>query len=894
MTVVNLPAAHVMGRVVLPGGRYQPPRVLETLVPRKRLMQRLLQAKGQICLLVGPPGSGKSTLLVELHAELVSQGQAVHWLTLGSEDNDPDVLRAHLIRAFVLDLGSDGELPGLASGLVGFVDGLECLSDARALALLERFMLSLAPGACLLVTSCRLRGAMLHDGLLRGLVQVVNAADLRMDDVEAGALLGEGWTSDEVQRLNRFVDGWAAGLRFLVRAPEVARGMLESMDGGAVLPPEMSDYFEDVVRSGMSSEVYQALMEVSVCERFSAELLMAMPQSGCSWALIEEQIRSGLFVRYVDAGRQWVMLHKAFGDHLRHRLRQTRPERYAELRCFVASWFEAHGYTAEAVRHAVTLADKPVAARIIENTGAIAVDVANGPDVAIEYLPPEQAVNFPLLFLGQIYHRIRTGRQREAEVNFNQACVLTESFTRLSGEVEPEVMRAWVHTIDTVFRVTKDMLCSEQHIDTLEAQIQIHHDSDPVLAAGIATVLAAVYLDLGRYAEAATICAIGQHVLHSTIDTRVMVFVRIHQAHAAIGVGSVDQAVLYIEDGCRLARIDGSSNSYEVLTSQMLRGALHYETNALDEALALLHPLLEKLRITNGWLRLYAEVYAAVAAIVNTQQGIAAVERVISQGEGFARYRNLPRLMSMLAITRLRELIRAGELRTAKALMEASPLSELLVAESLSPYVLYQQVPAQLEVARLMLELGHPRDAMQRLDAINKSYLGEADSRLRFTFHVLAMRAAYGLRRNNAAIEHMQSAIELARGAGLIRRGLEERLHLLNVLDSALKNRRPIPSRIVDWANEVLREIEVGEVDDNCQQSGLRRRRRQVVESCMLSPRESEIIALIAEGCINKEIALRLGISEGTVKGYRKTIHEKLGVTSRSQAITRARELLII
>lgn len=894
MKVVNLPAAYVAGRSVLPGGRYQPPRVLETLVPRVRLLQRLLQVHDKVCLLVGPPGSGKSTLLVELYVELASQGRAVRWLTLGCEDNDPDVLRDHLIRAFDLDVGRDGELPGLGGGLAGFVDGLECLSDARALALLERFMLTLAPGACLLVTSCRLRGAMLHDGLLRGLVQVVNAVDLRMDDAEAAVLLGESWTSDEVQRLNRVVDGWAAGLRFLVRAPEVARSMLESMDGSAVLPPEMSDYFEDVVRSGMSPEVYQALMEVSVCERFSAELLAAMPQSGCSWALIEEQIRSGLFVRYVDAGRQWVMLHKAFGDHLRHRLRQTRPERYAELRCFAASWFEAHGYTAEAVRHAVTLADTPVAARIIENTGAIAVDVANGPDVAIEYLPPQQAVDFPLLFLGQLYHRIRTGRQREAEANFKQACALTEHFTKVNADVEPGVIRAWVHTIDTVFCVSRDMPCSEQQIDALEAEIQIHRDSDPVLAAGMATVLAAIYLDLGRYADAATICSIGQHMLHSTIDTRVMVFVRIHQAHAAVGVGSVDQAVLYIEDGCRLARVDGSGNSYEVLTSQMLRGALHYETNALDEALVLLHPLLEKLRITNGWLRLYDEVYAAVAAIINIQQGLLAVERVLSQGEGFARYRNLPRLMNMLTITRLRELIRAGELRVAKALMEDSPLSELLACESLSPHVLYQQIPAQLEAARLMLELGHPRDAMQSLDAINKSYLAEADSRLRFTFHALAMRATHGLRRNNAAIEHMQAAIELARSAGLIRRGLEERRHLLNVLDSALKNRRPIPSRVVDWANEVLREAQGAEADDSCQQSSLPRRRRQVVESCMLSPRESEIIALIAEGCINKEIALRLGISEGTVKGYRKTIHEKLGVTSRSQAITRARELLII
>ena len=78
----------------------------------------------------------------------------------------------------------------------------------------------------------------------------------------------------------------------------------------------------------------------------------------------------------------------------------------------------------------------------------------------------------------------------------------------------------------------------------------------------------------------------------------------------------------------------------------------------------------------------------------------------------------------------------------------------------------------------------------------------------------------------------------------------------------------------------------------------MRRRPRRgptvVTPNFALSPRETEIIALIAEGYLTKEIAVRLQISEGTVKSHRKKIHEKLGVISKSQAISRARELLII
>jgi two-component system, NarL family, nitrate/nitrite response regulator NarL len=48
-----------------------------------------------------------------------------------------------------------------------------------------------------------------------------------------------------------------------------------------------------------------------------------------------------------------------------------------------------------------------------------------------------------------------------------------------------------------------------------------------------------------------------------------------------------------------------------------------------------------------------------------------------------------------------------------------------------------------------------------------------------------------------------------------------------------------------------------------------------------LTPREQEIIAAIATGCMNKEIAARLGISEETVKRHLSNIFAKTGVSNR-------------
>jgi DNA-binding CsgD family transcriptional regulator len=62
-------------------------------------------------------------------------------------------------------------------------------------------------------------------------------------------------------------------------------------------------------------------------------------------------------------------------------------------------------------------------------------------------------------------------------------------------------------------------------------------------------------------------------------------------------------------------------------------------------------------------------------------------------------------------------------------------------------------------------------------------------------------------------------------------------------------------------------------------------------ETSDLTPRESEILQLIAEGLSNPAIARRLTISVGTVKAHTANIYSKLGTNNRVQALTRAREL---
>jgi ATP/maltotriose-dependent transcriptional regulator MalT len=78
-----------------------------------------------------------------------------------------------------------------------------------------------------------------------------------------------------------------------------------------------------------------------------------------------------------------------------------------------------------------------------------------------------------------------------------------------------------------------------------------------------------------------------------------------------------------------------------------------------------------------------------------------------------------------------------------------------------------------------------------------------------------------------------------------------------------------------------------GVIVDQLEQQG-----EQLVEP--LTNRELEVLALIAQGLSNKQVAETLIVSTGTVKWYTSQIYGKLGVNSRTQAIARARELNLI
>ena len=53
-----------------------------------------------------------------------------------------------------------------------------------------------------------------------------------------------------------------------------------------------------------------------------------------------------------------------------------------------------------------------------------------------------------------------------------------------------------------------------------------------------------------------------------------------------------------------------------------------------------------------------------------------------------------------------------------------------------------------------------------------------------------------------------------------------------------------------------------------------------------ITSRETDVLRMLAEGLVNKEIAARLGISEHTVKFHISSILDKLDASTRTEAVT--------
>ena len=105
----------------------------------------------------------------------------------------------------------------------------------------------------------------------------------------------------------------------------------------------------------------------------------------------------------------------------------------------------------------------------------------------------------------------------------------------------------------------------------------------------------------------------------------------------------------------------------------------------------------------------------------------------------------------------------------------------------------------------------------------------------------------------------------------------------------------PLDASDEELRSAVLTAFHSGQLPKDDAQTALSRRSKgQRMPHDDLTPREIDILKELSKGKSNKEIALDLNLTEGTIKGYVSVVLSKLGVDDRAQAAQYAKENGII
>jgi LuxR family maltose regulon positive regulatory protein len=251
-----------------------------------------------------------------------------------------------------------------------------------------------------------------------------------------------------------------------------------------------------------------------------------------------------------------------------------------------------------------------------------------------------------------------------------------------------------------------------------------------------------------------------------------------------------------------------------------------------------------------------------LARLKLAQGNVAEAAAILARADQSARRQNFMYRIPEVAAAQVLTLLRQGNLTVAAELAQA------------------HQLP--ISQARVYLAQGNPSAALEILERLleQAEEKGWADERLKLM--VLQALAYHVHNEKEQAVQVLRQALTLAEPEGCVRIFVDEGQPMAQLLAEAAAQ-----GLLSDYVRKLLAVIEA-EAQTNADPSA-----PAPIQSLIepLSPRELEVLGLIAQGLSNDEIGKRLFLALDTVKGHNRRIYDKLQVQRRTEAVARAREL---
>lgn len=883
---------------------YIPPK-RENAVTRPRLIEKLLSGvdrPGCFTLVSAPAGFGKTTLL----SEFVSRLQCpAAWVSLDEGDNDPIQFWSYLItacRPILEELGEsalelfhtqqplpDDTVPTILINDLTMHDRpiVLVLDDYHAIQNLSihtglQFLLDHLPHNLHLVVSTRTDPPwpLARFRASNQLVEV-RAHDLRFSVAEAAEFLnhtmGLNLSREDVAALEERTEGWAAGLQLAalsLQGVSDTPAFVKAFTGSNLY---VAEYLVEEVLQRQPADVRAFLLKTSLLKRMNAGLCEAVTDCQDGQAILQFLQHANAFLVSLDNEGRWYRYHHLFAELLQSRLKQAFPKvEIAALHLRAATWFEHHQFFVEAVQHAFAAKNFEKAAALVDRYGQ-EMFFSEEYSILINWmdaLPDEYFRSHPRLEIYRLLIDLLEGTLDMYEQTLIEKEKLIKALPQ-SPENDRLRRRALVNlSLFFAFQnTTKAIQIAEEalaEIPESDLEMQAYLYSAFYRAYGMEGDIeksAAAYRESFRLAEIT-----GQYEMISN-TTKIRTF-------DLCQYGRLDEAAEYCQRIIDAGTQKKSKVFYPAGPCYIGLAGIHLERNEMEKA--------------EEYLTLGLEICqqgAMYGLFTGHVQKIRLLQAKGEIEEALKELQLLEQTFQRREFTYMAQkvslLLAVGDMTAASGLV--STLLEIL---GVSHYA--QQLPLiaaeafKLCLARIYIAQDEFEKANQTLDEIQATV--EPDQRYGRLMEVYLLRALALQKQESdtispAAIAHMEQALELAVDPGFMMLFLEEGQALTHLL-CAVVDHRPASDRVKKYARKLLQAFtESGKMATAQPVASA----DQLVEQ--LTPREMEVLLLIARGDSNQEIADKLVVTVRTVKKHSSNIYGKLNVKSRIQAVARAREL---
>lgn len=887
---------------------YIPP-VRADAVPRPRLLRKLVGGVGQpqrLTLIAGPAGSGKTTLLSQFAAQFP---KLVVWLSLDDGDNQPSRFWTYLITA------CQTALEGVGDAALVLLDELQTLPvetiptilindlaqhDQVFVLVLDDYhvihepsihegmsiLLDFLPASMRVVLSTRIDPPWpLPRFRARNRLIEIRAQDLRFSRDETGEFLRRtismDLAADDLAALEERTEGWAAGLQLAALAlqspptsQEGRRDASEFVQEFAGSHVFVAEYLVEEVLKRQPEDMRTFLLQTSILERLSGELCGAVTNRQDGRAVLDALRRANLFVIPLDDVGRWYRYHHLFADLLRAHLSQTQPGNVlTTLHRRAANWYDRHGLAVDAIRHALAANDLDHVAALVDRVGQtmIFTDQYKSLQEWLEVLPKDSFRMYPRLEIYRVLLELGKGTLDMSEQTLQEKEALIRA---LPSSPENDSLRLEALVYLTHFLAFQN---APRAIAIAQQALPEIPEENLKRRAYLYSALYRAYGMQGNVDEAERAYVESLRLAQAAGHFGMIANTTMIRAFDLCQYGRLDEAARYCQEIIEAASRIGQQASIPAGPAYIGLAGVLLERNDLEAAEANLTRGLDLCR-QGGMYGLFtgyaqrARLYQAKGMFSQALEDLDLVERLFQRRE----FTLMARLVSIRLAT--------GDVAAATELV--GPVLAMIGDSAFAQQLpLVAQEALMLCLARIFIAQGELEQAATTLDQIQATVKpGKRFGRLMevYLLRALLLQKEHAGYSSPAATASLERALELGEPAGYVMLFLEEGLDVIPLLH-AVASRGATAIRLKRYVRMLLEAF--GEEGA----AGAPRAVDGLIEP--LTPREMEVLQLLAAGHSNKTIADRLVITVRTVKKHTGNIYGKLDVRRRTQAVARAREL---